>query len=125
MGALNIPCRWIDPRRARIAREITEYGYLGYFPGPVDFLGAHAKGGHEASLFLSTFVGLQGDQGLLLTHYLINLADLGFPPFKPSRMADSSLYGDVLAACWNLYSRERFDLRRFFGSLQISEPHKR
>ena len=111
---LGRSCSWIDPRRARIARQVALHGWAEYFPGPIHFLGGLAKDVPEAWQFRSTFIGLHCLQGLLIAPPLIEIHLIGFTPFKHHGAIDSAILGDILDAKWNIYSFGTFDIPSFF-----------
>ena len=81
-----------------------------------------AKDLQEDPQFPTTFVGFQSDQGFLLASYLVTLGELGFASYAAHLAPDTSRYGDILAALWDLYDCGDFNSAKFFSADRKAEP---
>ena len=121
-GANNgIRFHWVDPRHTRISRAISPYR-SEFVSGPVHFIGGVAKDSVEIAQFMQAFTSFQFEQGVLMTPKFVELPE-GEPLMHNGHwVMDSALYGDVIAALWNIYAFGKFGLDRFKQIVQLAEP---
>ena len=112
---------WVDPRHTRISRVISPSN-SDFVAGPVHFLGGVAKDSVEIAQFAHSITSFQCEQGVLMTPQFVELPEVEQFEHHGHWVVDSALYGEVIAASWNVYALGKFDLDQLKGILQLAEP---